>query len=57
MDIQYYNILEVKERQEFNGKGIESMEVLEEMTEKVQKTMFISAYMNVSKYHKTKTKR
>lgn len=44
-----YNILEVKERQGLNGKEIESMEVLEEMTEKEQKTMFISAYMNLQR--------
>ncbi len=44
-----YNILEVKEWQGPNGKEIESMEILEEMTEKEQKTMFISAYMNLQR--------
>lgn len=44
-----YTIYEVKEWQELNGKEIENMEVLEEMTEKEQKTMFISAYMNLQR--------
>ena len=44
-----YTIYEVKEWQELNGKEIKNMEVLEEMTEKEQKTMFISAYMNLQR--------
>lgn len=44
-----YTIYEVKEWQELNGKEIKNMEALEEMTEKEQKTMFISAYMNLQR--------